>query len=152
MLNVLIRFNLCCEVVFSLTKKKNNTFQLRRHIESTITTRGQSALYDAIEKSMNQFNLEEISENRWIVAITDGEDNASLKKLRSIKEELNKFNINLIIVGMALPKAFASILSDLCKATKDGVFIETPNNDDLDVAFEAISNIVYGQNFIVESF
>ena len=135
-----------------MTKKKNNTFQLRRHIESTIKTNGQSALYDAIEKSMNQFNLEEISENRWIVAITDGEDNASLKKMRSIKEELNKFNINLIIVGMALPKTYASTLSDFCKATKDGVFIESPNNDDLDVAFEAISNIVYGQNFIVESF
>ena len=53
---------------------------------------------------------------------------------------------------MGLSKDLTKDLKDLCKTTKDGAFIESPNNDDLDVAFEAISQIIYGQNLIVETF
>ena len=66
--------------------------------------------------------------------------------------KLKKKGINLIIIGLGLHNEIIGSLSDLCKTTKDGVFIETPNNDDLDIAFEAISEVIYGTNFIVETF
>ena len=69
-----------------------------------------------------------------------------------MKATLKSSDINLIIVGMGLSKTLTKELKDLCKSTKDGAFIESPNNDDLDVVFEAISQIIYGENLIVESF
>ena len=153
----LIRFNLNCEVVFALTHKRFNTLQLRRHLENSLNPAGKTAFYDALNVAINQFPIDNEYESKekrrkWIVSLTDGEDNSSLMTLKNIKNKLKSSDINLIIVGMGLSKKLAKDLKDLCKYTKDGVFIESPNNDDLDVAFEAISHIIYGQNLIVESF
>ena len=147
-------FNINCEIVFGLTKKKQNTFQLRRHIESTYITEGTTALFDALMIALDQFSIENNNSvsNRWIVCLTDGEDTYSQHKIWDIRDKIKKNNVNLIIVGMGLPLEFVNPLSELCKTTKDGVFIESPNNDDLDIAFEAISEIIYGPNFIVETF
>ena len=152
-----IRFNLNCEIVFALTHKKTNTLQLRKHIENSLNPAGKTAFYDALNVAINQFtvyNEYETQEKRrkWIVSLTDGEDNSSLLSLKTIKNKLKTSDINLIIVGMGLSKNLTKDLKDLCKFTKDGAFIESPNNDDLDVAFEATSQIIYGQNLIVESF
>lgn len=155
-----IRFNYICEVVFNLTPKKNNTIQLRRQIESTCKTQGGTAFYDAIDAGISEFdNVTKDSQedgsnanSYWIVALTDGEDNCSKLSADFIKKQLKYKGINLIIVGLGLGNESIPILSELCKATNDGVFIETPNNDDLDIAFEAISDIIYGPNFIVETF
>ena len=152
-----MRFNLNCEIVFELTPKKINTFQLRLQIQNSLNPAGKTAFYDALGVAIQQFPVDkdyEIKNKRrkWIVSLTDGEDNSSQETLKNIKTSLKASEINLIIVGMGLSKNLTKILKDLCKSTKDGAFIESPNNDDLDVAFEAISQIIYGENLIVESF
>lgn len=155
-----IRFNYMVDVVFNFTPKKNNTIQLRRQIESTCKTHGGTAFFDAINAAIKEFdhnrrNLIDDSSNvnsYWIVSLTDGDDNFSKISAETVKKKLKKRGINLIIVGLGLGFETVGILSELCKATKDGVFIETPNNNDLDIAFEAISEIIYGPNFIVETF
>lgn len=155
-----IRFNYMCEVVFNLTMKKNNTIQLRRQIEGTNQTKGGTAFFDALDLAISEFDyarkdsMDDGSNmnSHWIVALTDGEDNLSKISVETIKIKLKKKGINLIIIGLGLHNEIIGNLSDLCKTTKDGVFIETPNNDDLDIAFEAISEVIYGTNFIVETF
>ena len=156
-----IRFNYMCEVVFNLTPKKNNTIQLRRQIEATNQTKGGTAFFDSIASAIAEFDklrritVDDGSSNMnsyWIVSLTDGEDNCSKISAEAIKQKLKQRGINLIIIGLGLSPENVANLSELCKATKDGVFIETPNNDDLDIAFEAISEIIYGPNFIVETF
>ena len=155
-----IRFNYMCEIVFNLTPKKNNTIQLRRQIEGTSQSKGGTAFFDAINVAISEFDRlrktsgdDSSADNScWIVSLTDGEDNFSKISAETIKKKLKKKGINLIIVGLGLGAESVGSLSELCKATKDGVFIETPNNDDLDIAFEAISEIIYGPNFIVETF
>ena len=42
-------------------------------------------------------------------------------------------------------------LKALCASTPEGVFIESPETQDLDVAFQAMSDIIYGQDFINET-
>jgi len=154
-----IRFNYMCEVVFNLTPKKNNTIQLRRQIEATYQTKGETAFYDAIDVAISEFDsvrknsMDDSNMNSyWIVSLTDGEDNLSRISAEVIKKKLKQKGINLIIIGLGLGNKTVGNLSELCKATTDGVFIETPNNDDLDIAFEAISEVIYGTNFIVETF
>lgn len=45
-----------------------------------------------------------------------------------------------------------SILRELCIATPEGVFIETADNSDLEIAFQSITDIIYGtSDLIVES-
>lgn len=154
-----LRFNLNCEVVFALTPKKQNTLQLRFQIESSLNPFGKTAFYDALLVALDQFpnptsksaSLPE-KRTKWIVSLTDGEDNSSLAALRDIKKRLKAREVNLIVVGMGLSQKLARELKGLCQATKDGTFVESPNNNDLDVAFEAISQRIFGENVIVESF
>lgn len=150
-----IRFNLNCEIVFALTYKKNNTLQLRMQIENSVNPFGKTAFFDALGTALKQFSLEKgkHEENRakWIVSLTDGEDNFSQLTCNKIKKLLKDSDVNLIVVGMGLSKTLVLELKSLCKSTKDGVFIESPNTNDLDVAFAALSKIIYGQNVIIET-
>lgn len=152
-----IRFNLNCEVVFALSYKKNNTPHLRQQIENSLNPSGKTAFYDALAVAAKQFHFpkqdSELKDKRrkWIVSLTDAEDNTSNFTIKKVKSLFKASDINLIIVGMGLSASLATDLKDLCKSTKDGVFIESPNNNDLDVAFESISQIIYGQNLIIES-
>lgn len=77
-----IRFNLNCELVFALTPKKQNTFQLRLQIQNSLSPFGKTAFYDALMAALRQFQPKHESSldshekrTQWIVSLTDGEDN-----------------------------------------------------------------------------
>ena len=65
---------------------------------------------------------------------------------------ISNSDINLIIVGLALDEKIIPLLRELCLATTEGVFIETPVSNDLDIAFQSITDIIYGtSDLIIES-
>lgn len=58
----------------------------------------------------------------------------------------------MIIVGLGLDQKIIPLLRELCLATPEGVFIETPTNNDLEIAFQSITDIIYGtSDIIIES-
>lgn len=145
-----IRFNLNCDVVFSIVEKKKNTDHLRRQIEDSTKPYGSTALYNSLYEAIKLFAKAEPKNNsKWIVALSDGDDNESKIEYPQIYKKLARSDANLVIVGLALHQAVIPKLKRLCSATKDGVFIESPT-EDLDVAFQAMSDIIYGQDLINE--
>ena len=148
-----IRFDLNCENVFNLREKRINTIQLRRQIENSMNPRGGSAFFDALRYTLREFKKYKPKDNtKWIVAITDGEDNCSKNSYETIVKKLKSSIVNLIVIGVGLNKDFSQKMVNLCRMTKQGIFIENPNNLDLDVAFQSITEIKYEQEYIVETF
>lgn len=44
-------------------------------------------------------------------------------------------DISLIIIGVALPDDCKNDLNELCRMTRNGLFIESVDSEDLDIAF-----------------
>jgi Mg-chelatase subunit ChlD len=97
---------------------------------------GGTALYDAMQLGLMEWSHPEVEDrknSRWIVALTDGEDNASEAKFSTIKDLLmyqspdvsltnvfSKSQINLIVVGLGLHPNYIDKLIDLCQSTPNG--------------------------------
>lgn len=154
-----IRFNQNVNIVFELNEKGINYKYLKQHIEATydIVATGETAFYQAIYEGCKLFSkVHPIqSHQKWIVALTDGEDNASKINPDKITLQLEQLNINLIIVGIGLQKDCIQTLQSLIKNNR-GAFIESVESKDLSIAFQAISNLINGNqaqlNIVEESF
>jgi len=147
-----IRFNMNCDIIFSLIEKKKNTIQLRKQLENSTKPSGGTALYTAIYEAIKLFHKADAKNHtKWIVALTDGDDNESRISYEQIFKQLARSDVSLIIIGLALHPAVGPRLRYLCSATRDGVFIESATPESLEVAFQAVSDIIYGQEFVIEN-
>ena len=59
-----------------------------------------------------------------------------------------------MLIGLALHQSVVPPLIDLCKVTPEGIFIESPEIVDIEMAFQAITELIFGVNpdVIIESF
>ena len=62
----------------------------------------------------------------------------------------SRSDVNLFIVGLGLHQTVIPKLRTLCAMTNEGIFIESPESEDLDTAFQAMTDIIYGQDLINE--
>lgn len=67
--------------------------------------------------------------------MTDGDENIQNISYGKVHESVKESGVGLIIVGTALEKMFQDLLTDLCHVSKEGVFIESADSEDLHVAF-----------------
>ena len=60
-----------------------------------------TALYKALSRSISLLSGTDHSNNDWIIALTDGEDNSSQEiTVDSVMNELGRTDIGLIIIGV----------------------------------------------------
>jgi len=146
-----VRYNMNCDIVFSLVEKRKNTKLLRKNIEDSHKPSGRTALYNAIYEGFKILNKAEPRNNaRWIVALADGDDNESKIMYEQLERRLSRSDVNLIIIGLELRESVKPRLIDLCRATSSGLFIESTSNEDLSTAFQVLSDIIYGSNVSLE--
>jgi len=148
-----ITFNVNCDVVFQLTEKRKNTNQLRRLLEAMPRPAGGTALFTAIHESIKIIEKAEArNSSKWIVALVDGDDNDNENRIsyQQIYRKLSRSDVNLIILGLALSEYPIGKFSDVCRATKEGIFIDSPSEDKLPEGFNMISSIIYGEGFEFE--
>ena len=146
-----VRFNMNCDVVFSLVEKKKNVSFLRKNIEDSLKPNGGTALYNAIFEGLKIMSKAEPKNNaKWIVALTDGDDNESRIRIDQLYNKLAKSDVNLIIVGLELHELVKSKLSYLCRVTSNGLFIESTSNEDINTAFQVVADVIFGSNLHVE--
>ena len=148
-----IRFNMNCDIVFTLVEKSKSTTVLRRNIEESTKPSGGTAFYNAIYEALKIFQrAEPRNSNKWIIALTDGDDNESRITFEQVYKKLQRTpDVNLIIIGLGLQAALKKKLSYLCRSTTDGLFLDSPTQEDLNVAFQALSNIVFGFETTIEN-
>ena len=104
-----IRFSTNCDILFALSDPKKNTIQLRKQIESSTKPFGGTALYNGIYESLKLFHkarnfsfafvhlshlnpyvikLAQTANSKWIIALTDGDDNDSRITYEEILKKL----------------------------------------------------------------
>ena len=117
---MLIHFTNFIYVDFDILPIKGNADMMISKITSLAYPTGTTALYDAIGIALNSLSRSPTS-NDWIIALTDGEDNASKQSHGSMISRLQLKNgaVNLIVIGVGSDVETA-ILEALAKATPKG--------------------------------
>jgi len=121
----IVTFNVRVQQVLPLTQKgeykERKDSPIHRALDSIKYPDNRTAFFDALGKALEDLNLIESSEHRWVIALTDGQDNSSVrysldalqgistekdrqrKKGRSTIESFirnNHLDVNLIIIGV----------------------------------------------------
>lgn len=130
----------------------NQTKQNQQYINSLIDkikadggTAFYDALYDAIKKVENSSSATGI---KWIVALTDGDDQHSKKKPEDLIKILKGTSVNLILMTVGKLQNY-SILQNICKNVGNGakgILIEIDKNpQEINKAFAKVAKLIIGQ-------
>jgi VWFA-related protein len=80
----------------------NNPVVLREALDHSVTTRGRTALYDAVSRGLEY--VEQGSHDRKVlVVVTDGSDNASSESFEDVLSKTQSTNVILYAVALADP-------------------------------------------------
>jgi uncharacterized protein YegL len=147
---MLLHFNDKVHVDFNLTPKWGNIDMMKSTIKNLRDPDGSSALYDGIATALEA--LESSHEhttsshsNDWIVVFTDGDDNGSEIKHKTLMNILAESNVNLVIIGFGNDIEPVR-LEELVGVTNKGKLILTNSRQrHIEDAFGGASNIIHGQ-------
>ncbi len=92
----IVNFN---DEAFLDTDFTDNLMLLDEGLEK-IDSRGGTALYDALELSLSHLAERATNDKQVLIAITDGEDNASLTTLEKIVQDIQKTNVMIYTAGL----------------------------------------------------
>ena len=145
-----LRFNHNVNVVFDLQEKGRNKIYLRDKIFQTQNERasGETAFFNTIWEALKVFSRAEPrpTNNKWLIAITDGDDNCSTIEYNLLSQKLLSSKVNLLIVGIALQIQYQQVLKELCSVTPKGSFIQNVESYQLYQALDSINNHQFHQN------
>jgi hypothetical protein len=157
--------------ILPLTLVEGNEQSIKKKIRELRYPRGTTAFYDALGDALLFLNKEKGNEQKWLIALTDGEDNASnnfditrfgykgpfsalLAKIgtRSISIpdfiDENLLTTNILIVGVGPEvRAIQHHLVELCNSTPRGKYIDVSNpgvriEEAIDNAFTEIQEVM----------
>ena len=99
---------------------------------------GGTAFYDALIKAVQ---VAPKSSNSYLVALTDGEDRASLMgSFEAAKKAISESEWRLFIIGLQVDPTTRKVCERLAKACPDGQYVHAANaGADLDAAFATVA-------------
>jgi Ca-activated chloride channel homolog len=80
----------------------NDAETLRRALDRAVTTRGRTALYDAIARGLEYVELGS-HDRKVLVVVTDGADNASTETFESVVQKIQTSNALVFVVAIVDP-------------------------------------------------
>ena len=121
-----------------LTDKEGNEEEILSTINSLEQPYGTTAFYDALGYAYSKLEAQEGSNEQWLIALTDGDDNGSRQHSSASIQELalRNPNIHLVIIGVG-EVTISTILESLCRSSGDGKFIDMRKGDSVENAIEA---------------
>jgi uncharacterized protein YegL len=109
---------------------------------------GSTALYDAIQLAISQLTSDAQQRNtsNWVVALTDGEDNASKCKLPALQDYIRQHpTVGVIIVGVGADVQHV-ILNSIVDVAKKGKYIfAKADQDSIKEAFGEVAAMIQTQ-------
>jgi tetratricopeptide (TPR) repeat protein len=151
----IIIFHSICEILLSPTVKAGNEQKIEHIFDDIENTMYQTAFYDALGVAIDFLNTHAKNEQRWIIALTDGQDNTSTKYcLREMgrfqmsqKRKIplgqyindNMLALNMIIVGVGNEivgignelRFVENDIKNLVSSIKRGTYIPVPDAGDI---------------------
>jgi len=140
----LVTFSGTTRSLFSQVTKGRDLPFIIRTIRNDTEVGGGTAFYDAL-----MLSLLRTQESSWVVALTDGEDNAHGYKARDVVQQLQKAPRNVIIITVGAVSTRNEIMTIIRAAntkTTKGIFIEIGRNDkEIENAFQKVANLILGE-------
>jgi tetratricopeptide (TPR) repeat protein/uncharacterized protein YegL len=131
--------------VIPMSVIKTHKQYIHQKINDDTKTGGQTAFYDALKVSVNKFIQNNTLNNKtdWVVALTDGDDNASATKPAELVNLVSKFNANLVVITVG-NLANAATIKQICDAAPYHTHIRVGEND-IRLAFQKVAGMISGQ-------
>ncbi|EOD32162.1 hypothetical protein EMIHUDRAFT_434239 [Emiliania huxleyi CCMP1516] len=126
----------------------HNRLRLRGKAERACRARGATAFYDSLvasAKMLDQHPTIDEGEPRWIIALTDGEDNRSKKSVHETVRVLrrSKSAPDLLVVGVQLHENTKPFMMALAATTDNSKFIDASGGiESLNDAFEEVAELI----------
>lgn len=133
------------EVMFDVMPKKGNLKLMLQRLEQ-LEVFGGTNFYDAMLEAVQKLS-EVKSSNRWIIALTDGEDTGSKvdsdgSQATGLIEEI-KLNVACITVGKLQDRSMKVIEKYVAKAS-NGMHVEASDTQKIADAFKQVANLIDG--------
>jgi len=132
-------------VIFEMIPKKGKLQFILERIEQ-LEVFGQTNFYDAMLEAVQKLSAV-VGTNKWIIALTDGEDTGSkvdplgAQATKIIQEQ--RLNVACITVGQ-LPDKFMNIIENYISSAKSGMHVGASNTKKIADAFQKIANLIDG--------
>ncbi|MCH8908593.1 MAG: tetratricopeptide repeat protein, partial [Candidatus Heimdallarchaeota archaeon] len=141
----LILFDYQSRVIISPILKEGNEKLFMSSFQRLNRPSGGTAFYDALGLAFNDFLHRPSTNEQWIIALTDGDDNSSrYDNPRSLEiQAKNSVGVNLVIIGVGNLTEQETMIR-LCKMTDKGQFIDVKDGvtDAISSAFEEVSSML----------
>jgi VWFA-related protein len=120
----------------------NDHVVLRRLIDD-ISAKGETALFDATYEAISALEAENPPGKRVVVALTDGVDNTSRRRVGEVIDLAKKANIKLYMLGFGRPGELdEKVMREMADKTQ-GKFYHAKNQKSLMDIFEKLSNQIH---------
>ena len=140
--------------ILPFTPIRNNKTRIIDMFKQLTRPNGNTAMWDAIANAIE--NLENVGgTQRWLVLLTDGEDNSSTRSSADIKRLIKrlKFQLNLVIISVGDIGSDEAVLMDFCTQV-NGTFIkitDTRNvHKEIEKAFKTVGQLMSQAQVSVE--
>ncbi|MFW9993613.1 MAG: tetratricopeptide repeat protein [Candidatus Odinarchaeota archaeon] len=142
----LIIFNHQSSVLIPLVGKEGNEERITKRMESLRYPESITAFYDALEAGFTNFERNPSPNERWMIVLTDGDDNSSTTRLYDVvKMAKRAMGVNLVIIGVGNLRDREQ-LEKMCYETERGKYIDIDDKDgvadSISEAFEEVSTML----------
>eukprot|EP00287_Rhodomonas_sp_CCMP768_P000566 CAMPEP_0196745688 /NCGR_PEP_ID=MMETSP1091-20130531/62737_1 /TAXON_ID=302021 /ORGANISM="Rhodomonas sp., Strain CCMP768" /LENGTH=303 /DNA_ID=CAMNT_0042092503 /DNA_START=6 /DNA_END=917 /DNA_ORIENTATION=+ len=144
------------EARHALQRADTNFMATMERIVSGIDTRGGTAFWDAVKTSMELMKMSAQHDDRWIIALTDGEDQHSKpESFPWILQNIRTITVNLVIITVACRTATYQLkqikeCADSSALGNKVMHIEA-NNDEIAQAFGKVEEMLGGGGGLSEN-
>jgi len=140
-----IHFNHTVEVDVTLKAKSANEEKFRNLFMTLTSPLGGTSFFDALDTAMNELSKSKSKREKWIIALTDGEDNNSKTHFNEVCKRLENENVDaLIIVCVGVEENVLKICNQMASATPKGKVLDAKNNEAIEDAFQKVAQMLEG--------
>lgn len=150
----IITFHTTSRMILQPTPVRNNRTKIQATIKRLTRPNGNTALWDAVADAID--SLESIGgTQRWLVLLTDGEDNSSRRTANEINRKISKLKsaLNLVIISVGDIGTVEAILMEFCDRT-NGTFIKITDSrsvhKEIEKAFKTVGQLMSQAQVSVE--
>jgi len=150
----IITFHTTSRMILKPLPVRNNRKNIEGMIERLTRPNGNTALWDAVADAIDALETTGGTQ-RWLVLLTDGEDNSSRRNANDVYKKIDrlKFGLNLVVISVGDIGTDEAILMEFCDRT-DGTFIKITDtrrvHKEIEKAFKTVGQLMSQAQVSVE--
>ncbi|MHA1200818.1 MAG: vWA domain-containing protein, partial [Candidatus Heimdallarchaeaceae archaeon] len=150
----IITFHTTSRMILQPTPVRSNKTKIQETLKRLTRPNGNTALWDAVADAID--SLESLGgTQRWLVLLTDGEDNSSRRTANEINRKISKLKsaLHLVVISVGDIGTDEAILMEFCDRT-NGTFIKITDSrsvhKEIEKAFKTVSQLMSQAQVSVE--